>query len=78
MESRTFVTDGERWRVEAGSAVGVSVGVRGSYVSETAESYRIVFVQPFTKKRRQVDWHKPLSKCTVEDLQLIFEASEPV
>lgn len=78
MESHIFVTNGERWRVEAGSVAEVGVGAKGSYVSETPQSYKISFVQPFTKRRRQADWHNPLSQCSVEDLQIIFEASRPV
>ncbi len=78
MESRLFVFDGQRWRVEEGSPVGVGASESSSYVSETPESYRIIFVHLITGERRQTNWHNPLSQCTVEDLQIMLEAARPV
>jgi hypothetical protein len=49
-----------------------------SYVSETPASYSIFFIHPITGEERQVDWHKPLSKCTTEDFQLMLESTGPV
>ena len=78
MESRSFVFDGQRWRVEEGLPVGVGAGNSSSYVSETPDSYRIVFVHAITKEKRQTNWHNPLSQCTVEDLQIMLEAARPI
>ena len=78
METRLFVFGGERWSVEAGSPVGVGAAKSTSYVSETPQSYSIVFVHPMTREKRQVDWHNPLGQCTVEDLQIMLESARPV
>ena len=78
MTSRFFFSDGQRWRVKEDSRAGVRVLGGDSYVSETPASYSILFVHPITGEERQVDWHKPLSKCTTEDFQLMLEATGPV
>ena len=75
MTARIFVAGGDRWRVEEGASVGIAAGESGSYVSETPDSYTIVFFHAITRERRQTNWHNPLSQCTVEDLQIMLEAS---
>jgi hypothetical protein len=78
MDARIIVFGGERWIVEEGSPAGIGADESNSYVSETADSYTIVFVHAITREKRQANWHNPLDQCTVEDLQIMLEAARPV
>ena len=75
MKTRFFFANGQRWRVKEDSLAEVRVLGGDSYISETPVSFSILFIHPITGEERQVDWHKPLGKCTTEDFQLMLESA---
>ncbi|MFQ5529194.1 MAG: hypothetical protein ACE5FP_02505 [Gemmatimonadota bacterium] len=77
MGPKTFVVRGDRWTVQEEEAVDLGIPTYRSYRSETPPYHRIVFVHPISRKRREADWHNPLSQCDIEDLQIMFETSRP-
>lgn len=78
MQTKTFVAGGERWTVEEAEIQARAAAIfptYGSYRSQFAESYTIVFVHPLSMKKRYADWHNPLSMCDIGDLQILFAGS---